>query len=291
MRLLIIFFFIFSSNVFGQLSQCDILKNASISFCNNDYETSLYYLLDFRQKFAEHALIDEVNQQIGHLYYLKTDFEIAKQELNVFTDTTFKARNKDEYDALECPTNYDSSAFQCMRIVFPELYVNLQHYSCIDLYDIYKKEKQYDKALKYLILADSKYSYIGDCSIDLDNHDIELVLYFKEIYLLKNDTNSAIKAMVRGLFKHGSDSVYNSLKYFANKKYTLNQKAAEIEKAKKSFRQREFIGEEHIYKLYEMTLFDQTIIIPTDMINYYKIKSIEEIRALFTNKIKIFNDL
>ena len=64
-----------------QLPQCDLLKRASIALCQKDYDFSLTTLIQFQKEFPEHALIEEVNQQVGHLYFLKVDYDTAKDEL------------------------------------------------------------------------------------------------------------------------------------------------------------------------------------------------------------------
>lgn len=291
LKFLTILFLSLSLKVAGQILQCEILERASISFCNADYTASIQELLKFQQRFPNHALVEEVSQQIGHLYFLNGNYEKSKTELSKLITGHIVGQNNDDYEALECSTNYDSSAFKCMRIVFPELYINLQHKACIDFYEIYKKEQDYDQALKYLKLADSAYYYQASCAIDQDNHDIELVWYFKEIYLLKKDTNSVIKSLVHGLFKYGSKDVFNSLKYFVNQKYTVTQKAEEIEKSIKSVRQKDLTKGKKTFQLYEMTLFDETIRIPSDWIDYYKIKSVEELKELLNSGQIFLTDL
>ncbi len=291
-KLLTILLLTLTLKVSGQLPQCDLLKNASISYCNNDYNTSIKNLLEFREKFPKHALIEEVNQQIGHLYFLKLDFEKSKMELTTLINGKPIGEVNDEYKALECVTNYDSSNFKCMRIVFPEPYTHLQHLACLDLFEIFKKEKQYDKSLEYLQLADKKYIYNTFSGNGNNMIKIAMALRYKEIYLLKVDTNAAIKELSNEIFtiEVGHSEIIQSLKTLLFLKYTPEQILAEVNNAINSIHQQEKVVNDKKYSWFEMNLFGHTIQIPSTYSEFGRIETVVKMKEKI-KKEKFFMDL
>lgn len=191
-----------SLSLFGQSTKCDLLKSASIAFCKLDYKTTLDTLIKFRHDFPKHALIEEVNQQIAHLYFLTNDLDKAKVELEGIINGKNTGQHNNEYDALECKTNYDSENFDCMRIVFPEPYIHLQHWAALDLYEIYLKENNFDKALFYLKAADNKYIFNYWCGNGNMQKSIEMALLYGQLYKKMNLPDSALKELLPYSFEN-----------------------------------------------------------------------------------------
>ena len=197
MRILVLIILLtLTLNLFGQSSQCDLLKSASISFCKSEYKSTLDTLIKFRHDFPKHALIEEVNQQIAHLYLLTNDLNKAKVELEEIINGKSTGQDNNEYDASECKTYYGSTNFNCMRIVFPEPYIHLQHWAALDLYEIYLKENNFDKALLYLQAADNKYTFNYGCGNGDMQKSIEIALLYGQLYENMNLPDSALKKLL-----------------------------------------------------------------------------------------------
>jgi tetratricopeptide (TPR) repeat protein len=276
---LIIFIFL-PINLFGQLSQCDKLKKATISYCNKEYTEALENLIEFRKNNENYSLIEEVNQVIGHLYFLVSDYKKSKEELLALINENRIELKESEYNEIECLKINDSNGFNCCRMVSQEPTIHLLHLACIDLYEIYKIENQLDQALKYLKLADEKYIYHHDCLNGKYQQDIKMALRYKEIYLLKSDTNSVIRELSKVLFfyEYGHNKVVESLKTILDEKYSSEEKRNEINKALNSIILKEVIIKDKKYNKFEFVFFGNIVEYPLIDVITYKIKTVDELK-------------
>lgn len=275
LTLLIATLFFASAN--ARKYEYELMKKASIAYCKADYKTSLSALLEFRQKFHNHFLRAEVNQEIGHLYYLTSNFSAAKIELTKILEIKYVEPSDKIFKKFKCPTNYDSADFECMRLLFPNN--NIHHFACIDLFEIYKQEHQLDSAFYFLNLANSKFSYDTRCGNDYDCHLHLMASRYKEFYLLKGDTTSCIKALIKIIPAIGcvSPGLIDSLITLIRKKYSPEQICIEENKAINSICKQEKTTQYDKYTWFEMTLFGQTINI-NYLAKYWKIEDTDTLK-------------
>ena len=255
-----------------QLPQCDLLKRASIALCQKDYDFSLTTLIQFQKEFPEHALIEEVNQQVGHLYFLKVDYDTAKDELKKTISRQNTGQDNGVYKALECETSWDTTGIHCMKIVFPEPYVHLQHWACLDLYEIFKNENQLDSAFKYLELAKKEYLFNYYCGNGNDMKDIQLALLYRDIYLAKKDTIAAVNQLTKVIFKYesGYQEVRKSLIELLTSMYTSEQVKNDVSQAIEDLEKKEIERIGKTYSWFEIQLFEQPVRIPVNLTYWRK---------------------
>ena len=255
-----------------QLPQCDLLKTASIALCKNDYDLALTTLNQFQKEFPEHALIEEVSQQIGHLYFLKGDYDIAKAELQDIINGQNIGQDNNDYKSLECETSWDTASIHCMKIVFPEPYVHLQHWACLDLYEIFKSDNKLDSALNYLKLADKEYFFNYYCGNGNDMKDIQIALLYRDIYLAKGDTIAAVNQLTKVIFKYesGYQEVRKSLKELLTSMYPSEQLKSEIAQAIESLEKKVIDRNGKPYSWFEIQLFEQSVRIPMTLTYWRK---------------------
>lgn len=254
-----------------QLPECELYK-ASITYCRQDYQQALRELIEFRQSFPKHPMIEEVNQQIGHLYFLTKDFTSAKQTLNKVIVGKPNYERDPDYTPEKC-ASWDTTHFCHRNIVYPEPYVHLQHLASLDLAAIYKVENKSDSALIYLGLADTVFFYNYGCVNGNDMKAIELSLLYKDLYLKQNNIKAAVKELTRVIFTYeqGYQEVSQSLKELLPKIYTQEQLHNEIEQAINNLEKKSDEAHGKQFSWFQLKLFGVLLRIPM-----YKAYSVKE---------------
>ncbi len=143
-----------SSQIF---SQCNIIKKASMYYCKSDYQNTLFTLNKLKEKYPYFSENLSFIYSIGHLNYLLGNYDNSIIELekliktNVIQDENYKPK-------FVCREIKSDSNLTCSNIISDGYDIEyLKEISCNELAEIYIKKEKYEDALKYLLLANSKY--------------------------------------------------------------------------------------------------------------------------------------
>lgn len=268
-----------TQNTWGQ---CDLLMTASIADCQKNYSLTLSSLMKFRQDFPNHALIEEVNQKIGHLYYLTGDIQAAKVELEKLLKGHNSGQDNNDYNALECETNYDNDDFYCMRIIFPEPYTHLQHWAALDLHDIYKEQGDFKAALSYLKDADKKYVFNYWCGNGNMMKSIQIALLYADLYKKMDKPHLALEELLNYSFENylsdNTEAINKSIEIIIEN-YNITDIRLKLDTAIDNIEREEKVYDDNTYINYFITFLDIKIrvIYPNWGDKAYKTEDIKEL--------------
>lgn len=189
----------YSSNIFAQENDCELLKAASNAYCINDYQTAVDFLIKFRENYKEHLLIEEVNYKIVELYCDLKDYEKAKKEIEYVLSLNFK-EVEDYLDRdTTCQEYFNIKTDNCWKIVYRSYENNFKYNTIYRFYKIYLEEKNYNKALEYLLLAKKTPNY-HMCGFSVMIQHDENLNNLVDLYLKLGKTDSAIYALLPIVF-------------------------------------------------------------------------------------------
>lgn len=209
---------------------CSILKDACDAGGRQQYDSSILLLQQLRQYYPEHPLVNEISYRVGRLHSRMERYHEAKLELLKFIYTPD-------------PGTGDRAAFDdgymrpktesCCSWISRESYADLQHYSCLDLHEIYLKENNADSALYYLTLADKKFTMRSDCVNGIGMQAIQFAISYSAVYLARGDTAAAIQALVKRYFinEAGQAELTHVLTGLLRSKYTKEEICAAYDAA------------------------------------------------------------
>jgi len=201
-KLISIFIFFLSLTVTGQLDKNEIRDKAFSFYIDNKYDSAVVYYKQVIELTDENRTT-YYYRQLGDCFIKLNDYKKAKESyLKCITDTSNNrvfSSNRDCYQGL---------------------------------IDIYIEEKNYNEALKYLRLADSKYPHIGICSNGELEQDLRLNYKYSQCFKELDQIDSAIAYLTPYVFVEPENLLMDSLEYMKiNTHYIdlLNQRYNEIE--------------------------------------------------------------
>lgn len=160
-------------------------------------------------------------------------------------------------------------------------YANYKNRSCQILYEIYNKTEQYDSALYYFKLADTKYPYQSFCGNAHASNRVYKALVYADLYQKKEMFLKQEEALLRAIFVDGltgNNEVIEQLKLMYQKKDNPIEIKKEFDKALKKMKRIVIKNEDKepyyqtYFKFHKIKLY-----IPYHMIGYenYTVKKVD----------------
>ncbi|WP_196887984.1 tetratricopeptide repeat protein [Aureivirga sp. CE67] len=250
-----VFIFFLQNFMFGK-SACELIKSASISYCENDLKNSIKHLEEFVENYPNHELCEEALSKIGDLYFELNTFDkaesiyhsILENQENIFQEKTEK---ENCYNFL---INQD-----CNKIIYPKEYNQLKHFALVKLAEINYQKGAYLKALDFLEQSENNFPYLTNCGTGEMERQAQNTLMYHEIYMKLGKNNLALNKLLEQVFNYQDSNIQIELKKLLKEKYTEEEITSEIEKSIKNIKTR---PENSINNRKYIVFFDTKIDIP-----------------------------
>ncbi len=243
---------------------CSLIKEASVSNCQGNYEKTETALRELIEHFPNHNLASEFKLSLGQALFYNGKYEESKELLlklmEQIPDTT-----DHNYKLIACPTSYDDnisdSQFGCLRIVFPETNNDIKHDALLILSNIAVIKKDPLTSIEYLKLAKTKYLKNSDCGNGINMIQGYLAIKLAKSYLMNNDTLRALQELLPEISNWDADyeEIRDLCKLCVSSLYSDQELDDIIEETVNSLEIKETETSGRIYKLLSYRFLDKKI--------------------------------
>ncbi|MAC94716.1 MAG: hypothetical protein CMC96_04365 [Flavobacteriales bacterium] len=235
----------------------DKFSRAEEHYENKEYQEALEMFLSIAQD-KRHELYPRVLYNIGHIYSIIEDTTSARKYFELILNGKF------EENEMGGPGEG----------IMAEPYALYKHRACKYLAEINLDNKNYRKALKYVSLADSVYSYNHFCGNAIAANNIFITSLYADCYIGLGKLDSAINCLLPEMFNNGlSDNsfIVSKLVELLYQKFNQDELNRIFKEAVNTIVIEKEKSEEYIYTYGYIILFDKKIKIPHfDVISFFE---------------------
>lgn len=234
---------------------CQLLKEASILYCNDQLEEAIRSLDRFITIYPDHDLCEEAFLKIGDIYYELEEYNEAK---TIYLSVLENTKNDSLYNIIsdKCPTNFDSAfpekEFGCQRIIFPNQGLNIKHQAAVNLSQIFINKLDLPKAIYYLDNATNVNVYISSCGTGISENNNKIALLYTDVYLKNKTPKLALKHLLKQVFNAPNQEIFRKTKSILFSEFSKEKLQYEYLKAVGNI---QYIKEDKIKKTSEKYLF------------------------------------
>ena len=203
-----------------------LIDSASINLCEKDTAKTIELLSDFMNEYPYSGIDRLVGVKLGQLYTETGDFFEAEKVFYTVLSTTYLRKDATTFSSKEIEN--------CALMIDGNKFKEADANACFGLYYLMMKEKSYEKAYEYLILANTTYLPYKECGNGVEMSIINHNKYFVDYFLKTGDTTKAINKSLDIILEdyryRVSKENVGILRAVLLKKYTSKQINDEIEK-------------------------------------------------------------
>jgi uncharacterized protein YjgD (DUF1641 family) len=259
-----IFACLWSFSLYAQ-DKADSLYNEALKYYKeSQYDKALKILKVIEDEYSHHNIYLSSMYVIYNIYFQIDEFYFREEYINkieFFLQTTV-TNNLLESDSL---------IFNKYKSINDK---EFNEYLITNLFNIYYENKNFDKALKCLIIYDNKYKIESHCGNCKKNKEFRNALKYVDCYLKLNQPINAIGVLLPHCIEYtyiSNEELMKSLINILKYNFLEEEVIKELIKAEESIS----IDEIYDYGIVKIILFNQVLSL-TDKLYYYKNEDIKK---------------